>query len=184
MSKPSKIDRLPEDMREKLNAFLRDPGITQLEATRRINLLLQEIGHPEKLNKSGVNRYSLKMEKIGQRLRQSREVAKMWIGKLGAEPQGEVGKLLNEMVRNLAFEAAMNVAEGDDPIEPKMLKDLALAVQRLEKASKDNVETERKIREESKKEAAQAVEKEAKRQGASAATIDKLREAIMREIAG
>ncbi|MDD5539204.1 MAG: DUF3486 family protein [Candidatus Marinimicrobia bacterium] len=182
MGQQSKIDRLPEAMRTQLNDYLRDPAITQKEATARMNMLLEEIGHPEKLDKSTVNRYSLKMEKIGERLRHSREIAKMWIGKLGAEPQGEVGKLLNEIVRGLAFDAAVYAADSGEVIEPKMLKDLALAVQRLEKAAKDNTETERKIRDESKKEAAQAVEKEAKRQGASAATIDKLREAIMSEI--
>ena len=53
------------------------------------------------------------MEKIGARLQQSREIAKMWIGRLGAEPQGEVGKLLNEMVRGLAFDATVAMADGD-----------------------------------------------------------------------
>ena len=181
MSQPSTVDLLPDDIKARLQELLRDPRVTQLDATRRINEILEAEGH-DRLSKSSVNRYAVRMEKVGRKIRQGREVAKMWIGKLGAEPQGEVGKLLNEMVRSLAFEAAMTAAESTGPIEPKMLKDLALAVQRLEKAAKSNIETERKIREQLKEEAARAVEAEAKRQGASATTIDKLREAIMSEI--
>lgn len=146
-SQQSSIDRLPEDVREQLQALLRDPRVTQLDATARINAILDEVDHDERLSKSAVNRYAVRMDKIGARLRQSREVAKMWIGKLGAAPQGEVGKLLNEMVRTLAFEATLKMTEGDAPVEPRMLKDLAVAIDRLERAASENVKREEKIRE-------------------------------------
>ncbi len=142
----SSIDRLPEDVLQGLQALLRDPRVTQLEATQKINEILERDGHPERLSKSAVNRYSKRMEDVGAKLRQSREVAKMWIGKLGAEPQGEVGKLLNEMVRTLAFEVTMGMAEGEDPIEPKMIKDMAIAIERLEKAASENTKREEEIK--------------------------------------
>lgn len=144
----SSIDRLPDDIRDKLNELLRDPRVTQLDATARINAILAEGDHPERLTKSSVNRYSVRMEEVGAKLRETREVAKMWIGKLGSEPQGEVGKLLNEMVRTLAFKMAMRAseAEDDEPIDPKLLKSLAISVHRLERAAKDNADLEEKIR--------------------------------------
>jgi len=143
----STIDLLPEDIRIALQELLRDPRVTQLKATARINAILAEQGHPERLSKSAVNRYALKMEEVGSKLRQSREVAQMWIGKLGAEPQGEVGKLLNEMVRTIAFELTMKLAEGDiEDIDPKMIKDLATGIHRLEKAASENVKLEEEIR--------------------------------------
>jgi len=142
----SSIDRLPDDIRDKLQELLRDPRCTQLDATARINSILEGEGLPERLSKSAVNRYAVKMEEVGAKLRQSREVAQMWIGKLGAEPQGEVGKLLNEVVRNLAFEAALRASEDDEPIEPKMLKNLAIAVERLERAANQNMKVEEEIR--------------------------------------
>ncbi len=154
----SSIDRLPEDIRVKLQELLRDPRITQLEAVRQINAILHEEGH-EKLSKSAVNRYSLRMDKVGEKLRQSREVAKMWIGRLGAEPQGEVGKLLNEMVRTLAFEATMEMVEGSEPIEPKMLKDMSIAIERLEKAASENVKREEEIRRQAKEDTVEEIEK-------------------------
>lgn len=162
----SSIDRLPDDIREKLQELLRDPRCTQVWATERINAILEEEGHPERLSKSAVNRYAVKMEEVGAKLRQSREVAKMWIGKLGAEPQGEVGKLLNEMVRNLAFEATLKISEsGDDLIEPKMLKDLAIAVERLERAANQNMKVEEEVRKRTLEEAANRIEQAAQQSG-------------------
>lgn len=174
----STIDRLPPDILEGLQALLRDARVTQLEATRRINEILEAEGHPERLSKSAVNRYALRMNEVGAKLRQSREIAQMWIGKLGAEPQGEVGKLLNEMVRTLAFEATMKMAEGEAPIEPKMLKDMAIAIERLEKAASENTKREEEIRnsarEEAKKEAVDTIE-----QIADAKTIKEFRKRFL-----
>lgn len=151
---PSTIDMLPEDIREKLQELLRDPRVTQLEATARINAILEEEGHPDRLSKSAVNRYALRMEQVGAKLRQSREIAQMWIGRLGAEPQGQVGHLLNEMVRGLAFDCAMSLSEGEEPVPPKMLRDLAMAVEKLEKAASENVKREEDIRKRALEEAA------------------------------
>lgn len=142
---PSSIDRLPDDIRVQLQELLRDPRVTQLEATARINEILSEQGQ-DQLSKSAVNRYAVRMEKIGAKIRQSREVAQMWIAKLGTEPQGEVGKLLNEMVRNLAFDLSTKMLDEEVPVEPKMLRDLAIAIERLEKAASENVKREEEIR--------------------------------------
>ncbi len=151
MSQPSSIELLPDDIRIKLQELLRDPRVTQIEATRRINDILEAEEHPENVSKSAVNRYALKMEKVGAKIRQSREVAKMWIGNLGAAPQGEVGKLLNEMVRTLAWDATLEMAEGSEPVKPKMLKDMAIAIERLERAATTNVKREEEIRAQERK---------------------------------
>lgn len=161
----SSIDRLPEDIRTQLQELLRDPRVTQLEATKRINIILLNEGSNEQLSKSSVNRYALRMDKVGAKIRQSREIAKFWVGQLGAEPQGEVGKLLNEMVRNLAFEATSEMLEGEAPVEPKMLKDLAIAIERLERAASENVKREEQIRKQALEDAADRVEEAAVQMG-------------------
>jgi len=162
MAKRSTIERLPEDIRQKLQELLRDPRVTQLEATKRINDILEAEGLPDRISKSAVNRYAIKMEEVGAKLRQSREIAKMWIGKLGAAPQGEVGKLLNEMIRTLAFEITLSMSDGSVEVEPKMLKDLAVAIERLERAATTNLKREQEIRaqerEAARKEAVSALE--------------------------
>lgn len=162
----SSIKTLPPDLLEKLQELLRDPRVTQLDATRRINAILLEQGE-DPLSKSAVNRYWLKMDKVGARLQQSREVAQMWIGKLGNEPQGEVGKLLNEVVRNLAFECSMQMAEAEGSIDPKMLQALAIAIEKLEKASSENEKRDAQIRKQAREEAAQELTEGLKNDGIS-----------------
>lgn len=176
----SSIDRLPEDIRERLQELLRDPRVTQLDAVREINTILSNEGDPNRVSKSAVNRYALRMEDVGAKLRETREVARMWIGKLGSEPQGEVGKLLNELVRTLAFRAAMKASEADDdePIDPKLLKSLAVSVYRLERAANENAVLEDKIRKRALSEMADKVAAEEKTSGPM--TAERFR-AIIRE---
>ncbi|MDY0212565.1 MAG: DUF3486 family protein [Desulfuromonadaceae bacterium] len=148
---PSSIDRLPVDIRTQLQELLRDPRVTQLDATEQINRILAEDGHAEQISKSAVNRYSMRMAKVGRRLQESREVAQMWIGKLGATPQGEVGNLVNEILRTLSFDISLILQDGELNAESApevvgMLKDLALTSMRLEQSANLNVEREKEIR--------------------------------------
>lgn len=183
MSRPSTIDQMPPDLLDKLQELLRDPRITQLSATQQINSILEQHGH-EPVSKSAVNRYSMRLEKVGARLRESREMAKMWIGKLGSEPQGEVGKLLNEIIRTLAFETSMKMAEDEKAASPKLLGELALAVQRLEAAANLNSERERKIREDERKKAAEEAAQTASESMSKAGMSQQAIDAIKRDILG
>ena len=175
----SSIDRLPEDIREKLYELLRDPRVTQLVATAKINEILEAEGHPERLTKSSVNRAAVRMEKVGEKLRQSREMAQMWIGKFGVEPQGHVGKLLNEVLRDLAFNTALSLREGEEPTEPKLIRDLAIAAKELEKAASENVKREEEIKKRVIAEAADRVDEAAKAQGLTADQADFWRRQVL-----
>lgn len=180
MGRQSSIDQLPPDILEQLQDLLRDPRVTQLDATRRINAILEEDGREERLTKSAVNRYSVKMEAVGKKLRESREVAEMWIAKVGAAPQGQLGHLVNEMLRTLAFDVAIKLQDGvlDEESMPgviEMLKQLSLAVQRLESSATMNVKREKEIRQQAMEQAAAVIEREGKQGGISDETITAIR---------
>lgn len=179
MAKASTIKTLPPDILEQLQALLRDPRITQMDATQRINAILAEQG-TEPVSKSAVNRYAVKMAEVGAKLQQSRAIADMWIGKLGNEPAGKVGALLNEVVRNLAFESAMHMAEGEDPADPKLIKELAFAIEKLEKASSENEKRAAQIRQQAREEAAQELTEQLKNDGIS----EELEKSIKRILIG
>lgn len=166
MAKASTIKTLPPDILERLQALLRDPRVTQLDATARINAILTEQGQAP-VSKSAVNRYAMRMAEVGAKLQQSREIAQMWIGKLGSEPQGEVGKLLNEITRNLAFDAVMQLSEGDKPPAPGAIKELAIAIEKLEKAASVNQARDALIRKQAREEAAQELTEQLKNDGIS-----------------
>jgi len=138
------IKTLPPALLEQLQGWLRDPAITQLEATERLNAVLAELGEKPR-SKSAVNRYALKMSEVGAKIQQSREIADMWIARFGNQPQGKVGALLNELVRNLAFETALQLSEDEEPAHPGLLKDLAQAIEKLERASTINDKRQREI---------------------------------------
>jgi hypothetical protein len=181
---PSSIDLLPGDIREKLQGLLRDPRCTQLEATRKINEILVAEGHSERVTKSSVNRYALKMEEAGAKLRQSREIAEMWIGRLGAAPQGQVGNLVNEILRTLSFDVTLFLQKGEVDMESApavvdMLKGLALTMQRLEQAANLNVKREAEIRKQALEEAAEKAGDVAKQAGVSAETIQRIRRDVL-----
>lgn len=185
MTRPSSIDRLPPDVLEKLHELLRDPRVTQLQATAEINEVLQRDGLPDRVSKSAVGRYAARMEQVGEKLRQSREVAAQWIGKLGATPQGQVGHLVNEILRTLSFDLALklqdrDVTEEDLPGVIEMVRELSLGVMRLEKAASENVARERELKKQAAEELTSKVEGET---GGAAITPERLRE-IVRETYG
>lgn len=179
MARQSSIDLLPEPIRDALHALLRDPAVNQLEATKRVNLLLEQEQSDVRVSKSAVNRYSQRMDQIGEKMRQSRQIAEMWIGKLGNQPQGQVGKLLNEFTRTMAFETALSMSEGDEPVPPKLLKELSLSIKHLEEAASVNEKREREIRRQMAEEAAQAVDTAAKSQGLTADSVALIKQQIL-----
>lgn len=190
----SSIDLLPEEIRRQLQELLNDRRVTQLQAVERINAILAELRQtgqlpedaPERVSKSAVNRYALRMEEVGAKLRQSREVAEVFISKVGAAPQGQVGLLINEMLRSMAFDLSLKLQDADLEDPEKMsatidqVKALALAVQRLEQGASINVKRETEIRKQAAEAAADVADKTLAGQGMSRDTID----AIKREILG
>ena len=165
--RPSSIDGLPEKAREALHAWLRDPGITQKEAAERTNALLEELGLPQRVTHQSVNRYDLRMRKVGEKLRQSRQVSDQWIAKLGSAPGGKLGHLVTEMLRTLAFDLTLQLQ--DLKLDAETLPGvvgaagrISLMAQRLERSSEISERRERQLKREAAEEMAAQVTKEAK----------------------
>jgi hypothetical protein len=185
-SRKSKINLLPQEIREQLHAFIRSGDMTQKDIREAVNQMIEEAGLPEdaKISRTGFNRYAQRFESVGERIRQSREVAEVWISKLGQAPTSDVGKLLQEFVRTMAFETSMKMMdeaaeEGADPISPKALGQLALVVQRIEAASMSSLKVEKEIRASFAAEVADATEKIVKQAGVSAETIQDIKKGIL-----
>ncbi|HEG4440079.1 TPA: DUF3486 family protein [Vibrio cholerae] len=184
-NRKSKVNLLPEEIRQTLNAFIRSGNMTQTDILAEINQMVDEAGLPDdaKLSRSGFNRYAKKMEEMGQRMRQAREVAEVWTAKLGDAPVSDVGKLLQEFVRTMAFETSMRMMEeaeeNQEVIPPKALNQLALVSQRIEQAAMTSQKVEREIRAAFAAEAADKAEKIVKQAGVSAATAEDIKKQIL-----
>ncbi|EMG1418340.1 DUF3486 family protein [Vibrio cholerae] len=184
-NRKSKVELLPEEIRNTLNVFIRSGNMTQKDILEAVNQMIDDagLGDDAKLSRTGFNRYAKKMEDMGQRLRQSREVAEVWVSKLGEAPTSDVGKLLQEFVRTMAFETSMKMmeaAEGEEGevISPKALGQLALVVQRIETAAMTSMKREKEIRDALLEEQRQKLEKLESKAGVTKETLSTIREAL------
>lgn len=125
-------------------------------------------------SRSAVGRYKQQAESQMQKYREAQEIAKVWIGKLATDPEGDVGRLLSEMLRTAAFQT-MGDMEAAAPMDLMLL---AKALKDLAGADKLTAERILKVRQEATKEAAAVAVKEAKGAGLS----DEAAEAIRRKI--
>ena len=158
-----RIQQLPPELKAYVDRRLRE-GATQRAVIDETRELLADIGEPP-LSAAGLNRYATRMEAIGARIRESREIAEMWVAKFGERPTGEIGELMVELLRHLAFEASFRAAESPDDVDPELISNLALAAQRLERAAETGTKRQREIRREVASRAGTAVEDEARKRG-------------------
>ncbi|EEQ2997674.1 TPA: DUF3486 family protein [Escherichia coli] len=177
----SKVDLLPDSIREQLHQMLREKRHTQEEIREAINALIDEHNLPEEmqLSRTGLNRYAIRMEKVGAKIRASREMAEVWAAKLGSAPTSDVGKLLMEFVKTLAFETSMSMAEDDKPVAPKALGQLALVAQRLEAAAMTSHKREKAIRDAFAQEMAEKTEELVRTGGLSGGAADTIKRKIL-----
>lgn len=187
MGRPSSIRRLPPDLREALDAWLRDQSLTQVEAAAQLNehLAARELAP---VSRSAVNRYALSMEKVGERMRQSREMADAWIAKLGSQPSGKVGQLVVDMLKTMVYEINLKLQDEELDSESmpgvvRQLRELSLTIQRLEQASYRNEKRESEVRDRARREAAEAAAEAAgeaaSEQGLSAETVGLIKRKVL-----
>lgn len=176
----SKVDLLPPNIKTQLAMMLRDKQYSQTEILAEINDLIRDCGLPDTalLSKTGLNRYASRMEKMGAKIRQGREMAEIWAKQFGDAPQSDIGKMLMEMVKNIAFETSLGLSE-DGTADPKSIALLSSAIQRLEQAESLSYERERKIRKEVAQLAAETAEKVVTQAGLSADTVRTIKEQIL-----
>ena len=172
---PGRVDGLPSEVRDLLDKLIREKTPVR-EICRRLETPLEAAGQ-RPLHRNTVNRYAKRMEAVGARMREAREVARVWAERFGDGPTGELSQHVVEMLRTLAFEATFRLQEDDgDLVNDDLISQidaLARALQRLESAAAVSAERDRKAR----REAAADVAREAKRQGIDPKFADALRAA-------
>ena len=184
MARTSSIKKLPTEMRAALHELLRDPRVSQMNAAKTINDLLEKEGHEDRVSKSAVNRYAQRMEKVGRKLRESREISSMWMAKLGEQPEGKIGQLVNEMLRAMAFDLSSMMQDqelkpDDAPGAIKMVKEMAIAMHRLEQAASENTKRDQEIRKQVAEEMANKVDEMATQRGMTKSDAQFWREEVL-----
>jgi hypothetical protein len=179
MARQSRIDQLPKDLRERLDKLLADPAVTDLDATARLNEWLQ--GSDEKpIGKSTVGRRGQQVRAAGEKMLQSRQMAEVLVGQVGAEPASKTGKMLAEILQSIVFDVLIKLREQDDvEVAIGSLNKLALTLQRLESAQTANSKRDAEIRQQAREEAAEEAASEAVSQGLTAEKAALIRDRVL-----
>jgi polyhydroxyalkanoate synthesis regulator phasin len=164
MAQRSKIERLDPRIREVVDQLIRDGRATIDEIVDR----LREMIGDEAPSRTAVGNYAQRARKQMARYREAQEVAKVWIGKLDQEPDGDVGRLLSEMLRTVAFQTLGELgSRADGDVEASEVMLLARAIKDLASADKLSADREIRIRREIAKKVEDVVDETAKAQGMS-----------------
>ena len=182
MSRIEQLGADHPDIKARIDALLRG-GVSQTEILRRLEEPLAEVDE-RPLSASGLSRYAREMEAVGRDLRETRMIADAWTSKLGEQPTGNVSAFANQILQTVALKAARRAwqadEESDDGADIEMVGNLALILQRLERAANLNVAREREIRKEVAGAAAERAAQSAKER--ASASGNALPEEVLQQI--
>lgn len=165
MSCPSSIDRLPADVSASLEAWLSNPDVTQCEATRRTNALLEKLDLGElRLSRYAVHRRAQRMRRACEQALQTRQIAKEWSAKFGAAPGGHFGHFVIEIPRSLASDSTsrlrnLEIGEKALPGVVAIAYKISLMEESLERSRETALRCDREIKRQAAEEAAARTKK-------------------------
>lgn len=172
----SKVDLLPPKIKSQLTAMLRDKQFSQTDILEEVNDIIRDAGLDDSycLSRSGLNRFSKKMESMSARIRERREMAEIWTKNIGEHPESDTGKLLLETIKQLAFETSMNIGDDGKGADPTVINQLALIAQRVEQAEMVSFKREQAIRKEVAEQIAKTVEETGEKTGTDMSEVLKV----------
>jgi len=151
MAKPSKIDRLPPEIREEVSS-LRERGYTIDEILGHLRAL--DIPPEDQPSWSGLQRHISGLDKLAERLQHSRTISDALVRRLGDAPEGKQARLNIELMHSVVTDLVQSL--GDHPegeegeavtLSPDKVMFLAKALESLARAGKTDAETTLRLRE-------------------------------------
>lgn len=147
MARRSSIAKLDPRIKEAVDAAIRE-GRATID-----DLVAMIAAHGASASRSAVGRYRKDFEESLSRYREAQEVAGRWVSQFKADPDGDVGRLLAEMLKTLAFTSMADKTSAD----PKDIHYLARAVRDLVGVDQVKAQIEARLRDEAKQRAEAAV---------------------------
>lgn len=166
MGRISTFKRLPPEVRDKIGALF-DQGCT-------LDQILDALGTLDvAVSRSALHRYKQHIDKVGEKIHRSREIADAVVRKLGDTPENKTTRMNMELMQGVILDI---LSEADSETEPAkggastpmgaML--LAKALEHLAKTAKHDADLTTKLKDAARKEAEaklEAAAKEAAAQG-------------------
>jgi hypothetical protein len=168
MPRPSKIDRLPPEVKTAI-AQLRERGHTIDEILAHLG----KLAPAAQISRSGLGRHVQELEKVAEKIRASREISEALVKQFGDAPENKTARLNIELMHSAVLKLAAQ--DGDVTFDPKEVLFLSDALAKLAAAQKLDTDNTLRIRKEVMKQAEAAVDKVAKEEGLSADAVAKLK---------
>jgi hypothetical protein len=172
MRRPTKIERLPADVRD-LIARLRDAGRTIDEIRDKLLELDVEVA------RSTLGEHVQKIDAIAARVRESRAAAEAIMARLGEGGEDRTARLNIELMHAGVMQLLSGGEEGPITLDPQSAMFLSRALRDLAAAAKQEVERQIRERNEFAEAVADEVERIATDQGLDKATIEKFRRGVL-----
>jgi hypothetical protein len=178
MGRVSSVKLLTKELRE-LISDLHDGGVT----LDQILAKLRELG-VDSISRSALARYTVDIDKVGERLRRSRDMAEVLVKGLGKAPESQTAQLNLELMHSALFDLLAGGEDGEGlQLDPKEAAFLAGALKDLAGAQKTQADFVFKVRQETAKavktEVATAVDSIARQQGLTAETVMAIKAKIL-----
>jgi hypothetical protein len=183
-NRPSSIDKLPPEIRD-LIAALRGRGWTIDQIQQHLANLLDQVP-----SRSALGRHILGLDKLGERMRRSRDVATALARELGDAPGSKAAQVNIELLQSVILDVFLKAEGGEEgaaelaaiSASPQALMQIAKALESLGRASKTNVDfvaaAEARATAKARAEAADSAEAVAREKGLSADTIAAIKAGI------
>ncbi|SDY55146.1 phage protein Gp27 family protein [Citreimonas salinaria] len=184
MPAPAKLDLIPPELRQWLAEELAQRGFGDIvDVTEALNFRLEEAGLEVSVGKSAVGRFS----KALKDQREAFAMAETLLSDLDIEAEGELHRVLMQMIATSAVHMMQSVREEDGHLEPKdlmalgrMLKDLMASSGMREKLLEDERRrVAREAREAAQAEMAENLEKLEGEQGLSPEMFAAIRSKVL-----
>jgi hypothetical protein len=184
-NRPSSIDKLPDEVRDRI-AQLRGSGWTIDQILEHLATLLDQVP-----SRSALGRHIVGLDKLGERIRRSRDVASALAREFGDAPGSKAAQVNIELLHSAVLELFSKAGDGEEVNaagtaalagDPQGVMLLAKALDHLAKASKTNVDfvaaAEARATARARAEAATSAEAVAREKGLSADTVSAIKAAI------
>lgn len=172
MARKSTIKRLPVEIVNKIHS-LTDAGLTLDEIMGALDKIDVDV------SRSSLHRYLKNRDRVLERVRQSREMAKAIAQEFGTETDDTVARTNIEMLHAIIMKGLSGDGETDVVLDAKEAMFMATALEKVSKASKLTTDRILQIRDEAKKEAmkqaSEIVDKAAQGKGLSPEMVNELK---------
>ncbi len=165
MGRQSRFDGMDSSLLAEVDRLIRG-GRTIAEIREHLSGMGVEVSN------GAAGRYVKNARANMARYREAQEVAGQWVAELGENPRGDVGVLLAEMLKSVAFNTLDVLAGGAEglptkPAKPMDIMLLAKSIQSLEATAKQSMERRERIERVALERQAKVAEKTARDMGVS-----------------